>query len=166
MKSNIVILILSLFLILSCKQEAKKENVKEAPKAEIVQDNKKELSNNEGQQDNANCFTQKDIENLNLFFKSISDKDSPTSLALIDSSNLKFEEEDLLNFKRLFLSDDFDSFKLKNENVDCDNYIILDIMERIKFEDDGEVHYSERNIMYELTKEGKNINVKSAGIAG
>lgn len=166
MKSNITILMLSSFLIFACKQEVKNEKTKEVNKAEIIQSNETKHSKNDKPQNNTNCFTQNDIENLNLFFKYISSKDSAPALALIDSSNLKFKKEDISNLRKLFLSNDFDSFELKHENIDCDDYIILDIMERIKYEDDGEIHYSERNIMYKLTKKGKNIYVESAGIAG
>ncbi|WP_298547664.1 hypothetical protein [uncultured Aquimarina sp.] len=146
----------------SCKQEVKSEETKKVNTSEVIQDNKVVQTKNEEEQNDLNCFTQKDIKNLSLFFKSITNENTT-----LDLSGFNFKEEDLSDFKKLFLSDDFNSFVLKyNEDVECDDYIILDIMERIKYEDDGEVHYSERNIMYELTKKGKNINVKSAGIAG
>jgi hypothetical protein len=163
MKSNIVILTFSLFLILSCKQEVKKENVKEATKAEIVQDNKTEFSDNEEQQKNANCFTQKDIENLNLLFKAISEKGSNSKT---NNDIFKFKEKDLGNLRELLTSENFDSFELKHNKVECDTYLILDILERQKFEDDGDIHYSERNIMYELKKKGNSVIVESAGVAG
>lgn len=140
----------------SCIREVKSEDTDEVTEAPVIQNNKTE------QQNNLNCFTQKDIKKLNLFFKSISSGNTD-----LDISEFNFKKEDLSDFKKLFLSNDFDSFILKyDDDVECDDYIILDIMERIKYEDDGEIHYSERNIMYELIKRGKSIEVKSAGIAG
>ena len=162
MKSNIVILI-SFFLVLSCKKEVKKEDSNETIKAEVVENEKVELLQNDAQQNNPNCFNTEDIKNLNLLFKAISEKSSNSKT---NSDILKFKEKDLGNLRELLTSENFDSFELKHNKVECDTYLILDILERQKFEDDGDIHYSERNIMYELKKKDNSIIVESAGIAG
>ncbi|WP_438710340.1 hypothetical protein ACSTS3_15100 [Aquimarina muelleri] len=166
MKSNIAILILSLFLMFACKQEVKKEYQRETTKEEVVKGSKAEILKNEDQQNNANCFTQKDIENLNLFFKSISDKNPSPSLALIDSPNEKFEEEDLLELKKLFGKESFDSYELKNDKSNCDDDLALFIYYREKYDDGDEIHYSEISRMYKLTKTNGVVQLKFLSTAG
>lgn len=162
MKIKLIISLVSIFFIFACKQQVKNKlgvSEIEVNKEELVSQTK-DIKNGIIQT-NKDCFTLTDINDLDLFFKSIANKDLNYKL-----EKYIFEKEDLQNFKKLLTSDNFDSFKLKHNNVECDAYIILDIYERQKFEDEGEIHYSEKNIMYELTKKGQNIIVKSAGTAG
>ncbi|WP_438710347.1 hypothetical protein ACSTS3_15140 [Aquimarina muelleri] len=154
-------------MLIGCKHEAKKtEGQKEITKTEVVKDSKAEILKNEGQQNNANCFTQKDIENLNLFFKSISDKNPSPSLASIDSSNEKFEKKDLLELKKLFGKESFDSYELKNDKSNCDDDLALFIYYREKYDDGDEIHYSEISRMYKLTKTDGLVQLKFLSIAG
>ncbi|PKQ61191.1 hypothetical protein BZG01_19780 [Labilibaculum manganireducens] len=153
-----LILIFSFFLLIAC------HNTKNIEQSQPV---KKEINKNELQDDKhsfieeqENYFTQDDIEKLDSFFRNIVTSEIENNIPFV------FDEKDLDNLKKELKKEDFDSFRLKHDKKEYNEFIFLDILDREKFEDDGEIYYSETNTMYKLTKNKNKVYVEFAGIAG
>lgn len=159
MKYLFIISTCLIFSTVSCKQVKDKSNIE-------IGDNQKKIEKqehkNDNQQINNNCFTSNNVKELKLFFESIKNNDD----AYQTNSSIKFKQEDLIELKELLNKKSLDSFDLKYGDLECDPEIGVEFFYREKFEDDGEVHYSEVSEMYKILKKENILSIKFLATAG
>jgi len=155
------ILLISFFLIFSCKQVKNKDSTI-LLKSSNENIDKNGINKKESTQIESNCFTKDDLQKVDILLKSIvkNDKNSMSNFVF------SFKRDDLQKIKSELMNKSFNYYELIKNNIECDSSLFLKIFHLDEFKDGDDVHYSERSEMYSILRVNNILILKFETTAG